>query len=36
MAELIGVGISIKHQNKVNINPANLCINDITPKNILV
>jgi len=32
MAEVVGVGISIKRQNKINQNRANLCIDDITPE----
>lgn len=32
MADVVGVGISIKRQNKINKNRANLCIDDITPE----
>ncbi|XP_050057528.1 52 kDa repressor of the inhibitor of the protein kinase-like isoform X2 [Aphis gossypii] len=32
MADVVGVSISIKRQNKINKNRANLCINDITPE----
>lgn len=32
MADVVGVGILIKCQNKINKNRANLCIDDITPE----
>lgn len=32
MADVVGVSISIKRQNKINKNRANLCIDNITPE----